>query len=179
MKRTHFLVTVAAAAAASCSSAVAQTDAEVAAAGRACMSITSAELRLACFEGVFGVSAAGSRSEASETHNPSSRAAPVAATAAPASVAAGVASQERTGREDEAAPSSPELLIVEVREIRPGDARFVTDGGRVYVTTGKVSRSTRYPDAPFAATLESGALGSWFLRYGPESYERVRVSERE
>ena len=34
--------------------AAAQTDAEIAAAGRTCMTIESQSLRLACFEGIFG-----------------------------------------------------------------------------------------------------------------------------
>jgi hypothetical protein len=155
--------------------AAAQTDSEIAAAGRACMTIGSQELRLACFEGVFGFAAAPPESAAVTSRAAAQPAAATPAVTAAQTPAATPAAEENT----EVSAAIPEVRIVEVREIRPGDARFLTEEGRVYISTGRISRNARFPEAPFTATLESGALGRQFLRFGPEDYERVRVSERD
>lgn len=80
-------------------------------------------------------------------------------------------------REARVAPSAPAeaptLRIVEMRTRIPGAARFITDDGRVFVQTSGGSNYRNYPDVPFDATLEDGALGSTFLRLGPRL--RVRV----
>ena len=69
------------------------------------------------------------------------------------------------------------LTIVELRTGIPGSARFVTDDGRVFVQTSGSSNYRSFPEVPFEATLEDGALGSSFLRLGPRL--RVRVSTRD
>jgi hypothetical protein len=144
--------------------AAAQSDADIAAAGRACLAIDSPQLRLACFEGVFGASATVTEPEGE----------------APAPVADEPrASSQTPAPEPEVGDGSSDVRIVEIREIRPGDVRFVTSNGRIFESTGRISRSTRFPETPFTATFEPGALGSRFLRFGPEDYQRVRVSERD
>jgi len=181
MKNTHTVNWIAAycVAAAAHGPAAAQTDADIAAAGRACMTIESQALRLACFEGVFGVETAPP--EPASVSSRATTAAPAAAPAAvPAAAPAPVPAAALTAHADnEISAAMPEIRIVEVREVRPGDVRFMTDEGRVYFSTSRISRNARMPEAPFTATLESGALGSQFLRFGPEDYERVRVSERD
>jgi len=191
MKNTHTVIWIAfwCIAAGAHGPAAAQTDADIAAAGRACMTIESQALRLACFEGIFGVETAPP--EPAVVTSRAAAAAPAAAPAAaatatapaataPAAVPAAAAAAALTVQEDaEIGTATPEIRIVEVREVRPGDARFMTDDGRVYFSTGRISRNARIPETPFNATLESGALGSQFLRFGPEDYERVRVSERD
>lgn len=164
--------------------AAAQTDAEVAAAGRTCMTIESQELRLACFEGIFGIEPAplvpaAVTAPAARTQPARTATAPAAQTSRTAPVqtppeVARAASEATDGSAD-----APDIRVVEVREIRPGDARFLTEDGRVYYSTGRIPRNARLPEAPFTATLESGALGSQFLRFGAQDYERVRVSERD
>ncbi len=77
---------------------------------------------------------------------------------------------------DEAADAAS-LTIVEMRTRIPGAARFVSDDGRVFVQTSGGSNYRNFPDAPFPATLEDGALGSTFLRLGPRLRVRVRTLE--
>ncbi|WP_428099900.1 hypothetical protein [Candidatus Rariloculus sp.] len=72
---------------------------------------------------------------------------------------------------------APTLTIVELRTGIPGSARFVADDGRVFVQTSGASNYRSFPEVPFEATLEDGALGSRFLRLGPRL--RVRVSSAD
>jgi hypothetical protein len=140
--------------------AAAQSDAEIAAAGRACLAIDRDD-RLACFERAFGPAES----------QPSPAAAPAARRAEPAA---------RAAPEPAASPRGPQQLrIVATREIRPGDVRFETADGALYYHNGSSTRRLAIPETPFMATLESGALGSRFLRFGPDSTQRVRVSERD
>lgn len=69
------------------------------------------------------------------------------------------------------------FTIVEMTTRIPGAARFITDDGRVFVQTSGGSNYRNFPDAPFPATLEDGALGSSFLRLGPRLRVRVRAVE--
>ncbi len=69
------------------------------------------------------------------------------------------------------------FTIVEMTTRIPGAARFITDEGRVFVQTSGGSNYRNFPDVPFPATLEDGALGSNFLRLGPRLRVRVRVVE--
>ena len=57
--------------------------------------------------------------------------------------------------------------------------RFETADGALYYYNGSSTRRLEIPETPFMATLEPGALGSRFLRFGPDSTQRVRVSERD
>lgn len=138
--------------------AAAQSDAAIAAAGRACLAIDSDDRRLACFERAFNTDAA-------------------IRSASPAPVAQPAASRETEQASDELAPQ--QLRIVGTREIRPGDVRFETADGEFYYYDGSSTRPLSIPDTPFMATLERGALGSRFLRFGPENSQRVRVAERD
>ena len=81
------------------------------------------------------------------------------------------AREARTARLESA--EAPTLTIVEMNTRIPGAARFITDDGRVFLQTSGGSNYRNYPDVPFDATLEDGALGSTFLRLGPRL--RVRV----
>ena len=94
-----------------------------------------------------------------------------------ASVAAAPPVQTPPAREARVAPSEPAdvptLRIVAMNTRIPGAARFVADDGRVFVQTSGGSNYRNFPDVPFDATLEPGALGSTFLRLGPRL--RVRV----
>ena len=69
------------------------------------------------------------------------------------------------------------FTIVEFITRIPGSARFVADDGRVFVQTSGSSNYRTFPDVPFPATLEDGALGSQFLRLGPRLRVRVRTVE--
>ena len=69
------------------------------------------------------------------------------------------------------------FTIVEMTTRIPGAARFITDDGRVFIQTSGGSNYRNFPDVPFPATLEDGALGSNFLRLGPRLRVRVRAVE--
>lgn len=69
------------------------------------------------------------------------------------------------------------FTIVEMTTRIPGAARFITDDGRIFVQTSGGGNYRNFPDVPFPATLEDGALGSNFLRLGPRLRVRVRVVE--
>ena len=107
---------------------------------------------------------------ASETPDETAEA-QAASVAAAAPVETPPAGEARAARSEPA--EAPTLRIVEMRTRIPGAARFVADDGRVFVQTSGGSNYRNFPDVPFDATLEPGALGSTFLRLGPRL--RVRV----
>lgn len=98
---------------------------------------------------------------------------PLPATAAPAEpVLTQAAAAARSERVEASA-----FTIVEMTTRIPGAARFVTDDGRVFVQTSGGSNYRNFPDVPFPAAVEDGALGSTFLRLGPRLRVRVRTVE--
>jgi len=182
--------------------AAAQTDADIAAAGRACLTIDRSDRRLACFERAFDAAPQAAAAPppaappaAQKLAEPVAvkSAAPAPAPAAPRPVASQPVAAAPVERETAPAaeparaaePAGSEeaavarLQIVDTMEIRPGNIRFESADGALYYYSGSSSRPLDLPDTPFAATLEPGALGSRFLRFGPGNRERVRVSERD
>jgi hypothetical protein len=60
-----------------------------------------------------------------------------------------------------AAPEIVPILIVQVRSLPGHAATFVTDRGDVWVETDKPR--SQYPQTPFKASIEKGAMNSFFL----------------
>jgi hypothetical protein len=88
------------------------------------------------------------------------------ASEAPAAQAAPVvADAPRTPRAaaptKEAAPESVPIVIVQIRSLPGHAATFVTDQGDVWVETDKPR--SQYPQTPFKASIEPGAMSSFFL----------------
>jgi len=178
--------------------AAAQSDADIAAAGRACFSIERDARRLACFERAFDSAAASESAPpqpAAVAHAVPAAVAPAVPAAAdvrqaPASggaaaVAAGAgraptpaARAALPDQDQEQEQEQEQVRIVGTREIRPGDVRLLTAEGVIYCLDGSRLRPLQFPAIPFTATLERGALGSRFLRFGPDSSQRIRVTER-
>jgi len=187
----------------SAQSSDAQSDAETLADIRSCGSLERDRARLACFDGVLAAertatgaavptgrsevtqAAAPPRSVASET--PVAAAARAAApasrgavtTEASAEPARGAAIDSNAVRNERAKPASADddgsrtITIVGLNDDLPGAARFVTDSGRVLLQTSGGTPRGGFPDLPFEATLEPGALGSLFL--GVSERRRIRV----
>ena len=177
---------------------MAQADVETLADFRACGALERDSARLACFDGVLAADRESTESEEIADSGPvdapvptqtEPQAPPTTLPAATqvasetpdetvetraASVAAARPLETPPAREARSEPAEvPTLMIVEMNTRMPGAARFITDDGRVYLQTSGGSNYRTYPDVPFEATLEDGALGSTFLRLGPRL--RVRV----
>ena len=121
--------------------------------------------------------ASAPREEASEVQTASAaRSRPAESLGASEDRAASVRTQAAAAtRAERAEPSA--FMIVQFNTRMPGAARFVSDDGRVFVQTSGGSNYRTFPDVPFQATLEDGALGSNFLRLGPRLRVRVRIVE--
>lgn len=115
------------------------------------------------------------REAARETQTESAAGARPAQTPATSETRAAAAQTRTAAVAAEAAAS--EFTVVEFSTRIPGSARFTTDDGRVFVQTSGGSNYRTFPDVPFEATLEDGALGSTFLRLGPRLRVRVRPVE--
>lgn len=120
----------------------------------------------------------------------SARATPVAPAALPVAAApvvpdtnAAATPPAESSNRDDAGQSEAEALdgeaivVVGVSMPRPGDTRFLTQDGRAFVQTSGTTRR-HYPEVPFDALLQGGALGGLFLKVAPDG-PRVRVVLRE
>lgn len=185
--------------------AFAQSDAETLAELRECARVDIDRARWNCFDGVFakeGATLAAGRAPLAQAAPaappasvpPSARTAPPAAAAsaaspapaaAPAAVAAASPEPEfrpsgrsrRVAVEPATETESKTSWIVTVVEMMPrlrGNLRFVTADGEIYTQPYGEPRG-RYPEVPFEAQLETGAMGSYFIK-PLEQGPRTRVS---
>ena len=182
-------------------SAMAQADVETLADFRACGALERDSARLACFDGVLAAHRESTESDEIADSGPLDEPVPAqtepqsppttlpaatqdasetpdetvetqaASVAAARSLETAPAREARTARSESA--EVPTVMIVEMNTRIPGAARFITDDGRVFLQTSGGGNYRNYPDVPFEAALEDGALDSTFLRLGPRL--RVRV----
>lgn len=68
------------------------------------------------------------------------------------------------------------VVVTEISKNHLGTTTIFTDDGRVWTQTDR--RTPRFPKTPFAAEIESGRLGSYFLSI-PNSRQKVRLSVRD
>ena len=88
--------------------------------------------------------------------------APRVATAAPEAPAAPLATRARgAASTKEAAPAIVPIVIVEIRALPGRAATFISDKGEAWVQTD--NQHSQYPQTPFKASIEPGAMSSLFL----------------
>ncbi len=85
--------------------------------------------------------------------------APRAAAAAPATAEA--TRTRRTGSIKEATPAILPVVIVEIHALPGRAATFISDKGDAWVQTD--NQHSQYPQTPFNASIEPGAMSSFFL----------------
>ena len=134
-----------------------------------------AQTPLATAERTEVASARGEEGVAAQTTNVT-RSRPAETAPASEARAAPERTQAAAATRSEPAEASA-YTIVELSTRMPGAARFITDDGQVFVQTSGGSNYRNFPDVPFTATLEDGALGSTFLRLGPRLRVRIRIVE--
>jgi hypothetical protein len=160
--------------------AAAQSDAETLAELRECAAIEVDRARWNCFDGVFASEAAVATAAQAAAAQPlqESRTVGRAPASAPAPVAAAQPGARASRRPAAAPEPEPESeWIVTVVEMYPrvrGNLRFVTTDGEIY-TQPYGEPKGRYPDLPFEALVEAGALGGFFIK-PLEGGPRTRVS---
>ncbi len=136
----------------------------------------SAQTSIATAERTAAASAGGEAAAIATSNSNAPRGRPAEPAPASETRAAADRTQVAVAAGSERAEASA-FTIVEMTTRIPGAARFITDDGRVFVQTSGGSNYRNFPDAPFPATLEDGALGSSFLRLGPRLRVRVRAVE--
>ena len=159
----------------------AQSDSETLAELRECAAIDVDRARWNCFDGVFASEAAVASASQAAAAQPRQESRTVGR--APVATSAPVAAPQppaRASRRSPAAAPEPEPeseWIVTVVEMHPrvrGNMRFVTADGEIY-TQPYGEPKGRYPDLPFEALVEAGALGGFFIK-PLERGPRTRVS---
>jgi hypothetical protein len=152
----------------------AQSDAEILADLRSCSSLARDRARLACFDGLLTVEYVAPSAVASA----SSPDASTKTVTDPPRSTAGVISLDQRAEPSPVEKDGPTtLMIVEVNAALAGAARFLTDTGQLLIQTSGSTPRSGYPDVPFQATLESGTLGSQFLRVSERRRVRVKFAE--
>jgi hypothetical protein len=168
-------------------------DADVLADLKACAAIERNNARLACYDGVLGRPASPPEPAASSAETQAPRAtapagpAPAAVAGTAAASAAAAPPQATASVAPEVAAAAPPpppqtdsaprtIVVAELRLRSPTNAVFVTADGQVWEQTD--SNRGRYPETPFEATLEKGALNSTFL-ISPAGGPRIRVRLRQ
>jgi hypothetical protein len=168
----------------------AQQDAETLRAIDECSEIADRDARLDCIDAALaernGPPAVAEPAPAVTAPRPSSRDPQPAAAAEPAAAptpAAPEAEAQRPSRRERRAQQRAEeeaqvraVTVVAVSVNPLGQSTFVTDDGEAWVSVQTPLRS--YPEVPFAAEIEPGSIGSFFLRL-PDRPRRLRVSLRE
>jgi hypothetical protein len=84
-----------------------------------------------------------------------------AAPAAPVAAGAPRARRAAAAAKEGPLPEIVPIVIVQIRSLQGHAARFVTDKGDVWVQTDKPL--AQYPQTPFRASIEPGAMSSFFL----------------
>lgn len=146
-----------------------QSDADTLARMRACGPLERNRDRLACFDRALAAERAEPLATAAEEPVVPESTGDAASSASTDPIAPQPANDRR---------EQPRVVtIVDVTADRPGEARFLTEAGQVYIQTSGRAPSGGYPDVPFEATLEGGALGSVFLAVGDRRRVRVTLAD--
>jgi len=99
------------------------------------------------------------------------------ATPAPVSPQRAAADTDRAGRASDQDEMPRSVTVVNINDNIRGAARFVTESGQVLIQTGGGTPRGGYPEVPFDAALEDGALGSLFLVLAERRRVRVRWAD--